>query len=131
MPSSAVKNTLIRPRAASVAVKTAARALTFGAMSLPPVTTSPMQSHRTVDSIRSALLRLDRRSVKVGFVPTMGALHDGHASLVRIAREQNDVVVASIFVNPTQFAPHEDLDKYPRPLEQDADLLDSLGVVRY
>jgi pantoate--beta-alanine ligase len=90
-----------------------------------------MQSHRTVDSIRSALLRLDRRSVTVGFVPTMGALHDGHASLVRIAREQNDVVVASIFVNPTQFAPHEDLDKYPRPVERDADLLDSLGVVRY
>jgi pantoate--beta-alanine ligase len=129
MPSLAVKNTLIRPRASSVAVKAAARALTSRAVS--PITMAPMQSHRTVDSIRSALLRLDRRSVTVGFVPTMGALHDGHASLVRIAREQNDVVVASIFVNPTQFAPHEDLDKYPRPVERDAEFLDSLGVVRY
>ncbi|MBV9468858.1 MAG: pantoate--beta-alanine ligase [Abitibacteriaceae bacterium] len=63
----------------------------------------------------------------VGFVPTMGALHEGHLSLVRAARSQCQKVVASVFVNPTQFGPQEDLDQYPRPFEHDCELLREEG----
>ncbi len=63
----------------------------------------------------------------IGFVPTMGALHEGHASLMRAAAAENDVSVASIYVNPAQFAPNEDLDKYPRTFEADCELAEKLG----
>lgn len=69
-----------------------------------------------------------RQGRVIGLVPTMGALHDGHRSLIEIARRQCDRVVVSLFVNPTQFGPTEDLARYPRPFEADADLCRSLGV---
>ncbi len=64
----------------------------------------------------------------VGFVPTMGALHRGHASLCTTARSNTDRVVVSIFVNPSQFTDAQDLEKYPRTIDQDLDTLSSLGV---
>jgi pantoate--beta-alanine ligase len=82
----------------------------------------------TVEETRRAVAEARRRGLSIGLVPTMGALHEGHASLVRAARRQMGFVVVSIFVNPTQFGPREDLSRYPRPLEQDLALCQREGV---
>ncbi|SCU94124.1 LANO_0E05776g1_1 [Lachancea nothofagi CBS 11611] len=71
---------------------------------------------------------VDRKTQTSGFVPTMGCLHEGHMSLIRESKKENDFTIASIFVNPSQFAPTEDLDKYPRTLQNDLNLLESSGV---
>jgi pantoate--beta-alanine ligase len=86
-----------------------------------------MTSHETIAGLREALAPLRPRGA-VGLVPTMGAFHDGHLSLLRAARGENAVVVASIFVNPTQFGPGEDLATYPRDAARDVRLAAEAGV---
>ena len=87
-----------------------------------------MQTVKSLDMLRKSLAELRADGSSIGLVPTMGALHEGHLTLVREARAMCDHVVASIFVNPTQFGPNEDLDAYPRQLAEDSSMLDSEGV---
>ncbi|HXC56236.1 MAG TPA: pantoate--beta-alanine ligase [Rhizomicrobium sp.] len=81
-----------------------------------------------IAELRARIASWHRSGARVGLVPTMGALHEGHLSLVRQTQSCADKVVASIFVNPAQFAPHEDFDRYPRNLESDAEKLAGVGL---
>ncbi len=87
-----------------------------------------MKLIRTIPEMKAACRHLISREMTLGLVPTMGALHEGHMSLVRASKSQCKVTAVSIFVNPLQFGPTEDLDKYPRTLEQDLKLLEAAGV---
>ncbi|HSZ04501.1 MAG TPA: pantoate--beta-alanine ligase [Solirubrobacteraceae bacterium] len=87
-----------------------------------------MRTVRTVRELRSALAPARRQGLTIGLVPTMGALHDGHLSLIERAREQCDVVVVSLFVNPAQFNERADLERYPRDERRDAELAATTGA---
>ena len=89
-----------------------------------------------LSEMQKSSLQWEREGKKIGFVPTMGSLHQGHLSLIDLVRDQSDLVILSIFVNPTQFAEGEDLEKYPRDLERDLQLckeqkVDFVFIARY
>ena len=86
-----------------------------------------MQIFRQVNQLRLFLEKAKSEKQTVGFVPTMGALHAGHLSLIERAKLENDIVVCSIFVNPTQFNDKRDLENYPRPIQADIELLKKSG----
>ena len=87
-----------------------------------------MQVTKTVEETRKLVKEWKKQGKTIGLVPTMGFLHEGHASLIKRCREENDIVVVSDFVNPTQFGPTEDLVAYPRDFERDSRLCESLGA---
>lgn len=86
-----------------------------------------MKSFKTQSEIKSYLTSLERERIKVGLVPTMGALHEGHLSLIEASKQSCDLTAASIFVNPTQFNNPDDLLKYPKPIEKDMEMLIEAG----
>lgn len=83
---------------------------------------------RTVQEMQQITIELRSKGQQIGFVPTMGYLHEGHATLLRQARKENDIVILSVFVNPLQFGPNEDFDRYPRDIERDERIAKEAGV---
>lgn len=90
--------------------------------------TASLVAVQSIEDLRARVRAARMAGLRIGCVPTMGALHAGHLSLVEAAKRESDFVVLTIFVNPTQFGPNEDFTKYPRPLERDIDLCRSAGV---
>lgn len=86
-----------------------------------------MKIVKTIDEIRNIIKEWRKEGYSVGLVPTMGYLHEGHGSLIEQSVKNNDKTVVSVFVNPTQFGPNEDLEKYPRDIERDSKLVENIG----
>lgn len=87
-----------------------------------------MKVLKTVNEVKETVKQFKKEGCSIGLVPTMGYLHEGHASLIEKCRKENDKVIVSVFVNPTQFGENEDLDAYPRDLEKDKELCEKYGV---
>lgn len=87
-----------------------------------------MEVVKTIVELKAQVQKAKLEGKKIGLVPTMGYLHEGHLTLANTARKENDLVIMSIFVNPTQFGPNEDFESYPRDLERDCNLAESVGV---
>ena len=82
----------------------------------------------TINDMQEIVKSYRSQGKTIGFIPTMGALHDGHLKMMRMSVENNDVTVISIFVNPLQFGPNEDFDAYPRQIDQDVKAVESINV---
>src|SRR5436190_4513873 len=105
-----------------------ARAGSGAAVSGPRESHSSVKVVQTVAGVREALMMPREEAMRIGLVPTMGAFHEGHLTLFRTCAAECDVAVASLFVNPAQFGPNEDLGNYPRDLERDRHLAEEAGI---